>query len=101
MDNPTRIITYTPAAASNIAPPSTGAGATGTTGLITGIQVTVLGTTDLTIYDNTNAASGDIVAIVPHTAILGTWIPVVAHWQKGLYASGAVTAPACSIHVSD
>lgn len=53
-----------------------------------GILVTTLGTAATLIYDSASAASGTVIAAIPASAAVGTFIPIVVTASTGLYLKG-------------
>lgn len=53
---------------------------------VTHVVIKTLGTADLILYDNASAASGNVLAVIPHGGPTGV-IPVNIKCSKGIYAS--------------
>jgi hypothetical protein len=50
-------------------------------------------TSAVSIYDNTNAASGNIVLTIPTTAVVGAIYPVDVPMSAGIYVGGGTGSP--------
>jgi hypothetical protein len=66
-------------------------------GRICRIIVTSTATALLNFYDNTNAASGTIIASIPASTAVGTMFNPELPAANGIYAGGTTNTPACTV----
>ena len=70
-------------------------------GYLSGVLVSVAGTTTaMTFYDNASAASGTVIGYIPSTATAGSYWPFNMPAANGITCSGSSTNPAVTVAYS-
>jgi hypothetical protein len=69
-------------------------------GRICRVLLTSIATSAVNFYDNTNAASGTIIATVPATTVAGTVYSVQMPAANGIYVGGGAGSPGMTVSYS-